>query len=69
MVNPGTYKVVNVKGGTALDLSGGDNRSIIGFNVHGQGNQQVCPSPVIDKSCFDRDLCSGKSVDRMETMK
>jgi len=40
MVNPGTYTIKNVKGGTALDLSGGDNRSIIGFSFHGQGNQQ-----------------------------
>ena len=40
-MQPGVYKVVNVKGGTAMDLSGGDNKSIIGFTVHGQGNQQV----------------------------
>ncbi|EJC99403.1 ricin B-like lectin, partial [Fomitiporia mediterranea MF3/22] len=39
-IAPGTYKIVNAKGGTALDLSGGDNRTIIGFTVHGQANQQ-----------------------------
>ena len=37
----GNYTIVNAKSGTALDLSGGDNRSIIGYNPHGQGNQQV----------------------------
>ena len=40
-IQPGIYKIVNVKGGTALDLSGGDNRTIMGFTVHGGGNQQV----------------------------
>ncbi|TFY75514.1 hypothetical protein EWM64_g8499 [Hericium alpestre] len=36
----GTYTIRNVKSETALDLSGGDNASIIGFNFHGGGNQQ-----------------------------
>ena len=40
-IEPGIYTITNVKSGTALDLSGGDNRSIIGFTVHKQGNQQV----------------------------
>ena len=40
----GIYTITNVKSGTALDLSGGDNRSIIGFDFHGQGNQQVSNS-------------------------
>ncbi|KII84906.1 carbohydrate-binding module family 13 protein [Plicaturopsis crispa FD-325 SS-3] len=35
-----TYVLTNVKGGTALDLSGGDNKSLIGFQNHGGGNQQ-----------------------------
>ncbi|KAI9566642.1 carbohydrate-binding module family 13 protein [Boletus coccyginus] len=34
------YALINVKGGTALDLSGGDNRSIIGFPYHGGPNQE-----------------------------
>ena len=38
---PGVYSLVNAKGGTALDLSGGDNKSIIGFPVHDGTNQQV----------------------------
>ena len=36
-----TYTRINVKSQTALDLSGGDGKSIIGFGFHGQGNQQV----------------------------
>jgi hypothetical protein len=40
-IEDGIYTITNVKSGTALDLSGGDNKSIIGFTVHGQGNQQV----------------------------
>ncbi|KAH8109618.1 ricin B lectin domain-containing protein [Phellopilus nigrolimitatus] len=39
-IDPGTYTFVNGVANSALDLSGGDSRSIIGFNVHGQGNQQ-----------------------------
>ncbi|KAH7925979.1 carbohydrate-binding module family 13 protein [Leucogyrophana mollusca] len=35
-----TYKLINVKGGTALDLSGGDNRSIIGYGFHNGPNQE-----------------------------
>ncbi|EIM84727.1 ricin B-like lectin [Stereum hirsutum FP-91666 SS1] len=34
------YTLVNAMSGTALDLSGGDNTSIIGFNFHGGGNQK-----------------------------
>ncbi|KAI9566641.1 carbohydrate-binding module family 13 protein [Boletus coccyginus] len=34
------YALINVKGGTALDLSGGDNRSIIGYPFHGGPNQE-----------------------------
>jgi hypothetical protein len=36
-----TYKLVNAKGGTCIDLSGTDNNSIIGYNYHGGGNQRV----------------------------
>ncbi|EPQ52998.1 ricin B-like lectin [Gloeophyllum trabeum ATCC 11539] len=35
-----TYKIVNVMGGTCMDLSGGDNKSIIGFDYHDGGNQK-----------------------------
>ncbi|QRW00932.1 ricin-type beta-trefoil lectin domain protein [Ceratobasidium sp. AG-Ba] len=37
---PGTYVLTNVKAGAAMDLSGGDNQSIIAFNRHGGPNQQ-----------------------------
>ncbi|KDQ49770.1 hypothetical protein JAAARDRAFT_42609 [Jaapia argillacea MUCL 33604] len=39
----GVYVLANVKCGTALDLSGADNKSIIGFPQHGGENQQVSP--------------------------
>ncbi|RDB22017.1 hypothetical protein Hypma_010816 [Hypsizygus marmoreus] len=35
-----TYKITNAKSGTVVDLSGQDNRSIIGFPSHGGTNQQ-----------------------------
>ncbi|KDQ49765.1 carbohydrate-binding module family 13 protein [Jaapia argillacea MUCL 33604] len=34
------YDISNVLGGTSLDLSGGDNRSIIGYGFHGGPNQK-----------------------------
>ncbi|KAF7986859.1 hypothetical protein HWV62_12586 [Athelia sp. TMB] len=41
MLASGTsYKITNVKGGTVLDLSGGDNKSIIGYNDHDGSNQR-----------------------------
>ncbi|KAF8968472.1 ricin B-like lectin [Flammula alnicola] len=40
-VNSGsTYVITNVKAGTAMDLSAGDNTSVIGWPVHGAANQQ-----------------------------
>jgi len=35
-----TYKITNVKSGTVVDLSGEDNKSIIGYPYHGGKNQQ-----------------------------
>ncbi|KAL4066332.1 carbohydrate-binding module family 13 protein [Scleroderma yunnanense] len=35
----GIYALINDKGGTCLDLSGGDNRSIIGYPFHNGPNQ------------------------------
>ncbi|KAF7986846.1 hypothetical protein HWV62_12560 [Athelia sp. TMB] len=41
MLASGTsYKITNVKGGTVLDLSGGDNKSIIGYSDHDGSNQR-----------------------------
>ncbi|OAX32521.1 carbohydrate-binding module family 13 protein [Rhizopogon vinicolor AM-OR11-026] len=34
-----TYTLTNCRGGTVLDLSGADNRSIIGFYANGGSNQ------------------------------
>ncbi|THH06417.1 hypothetical protein EW145_g4110 [Phellinidium pouzarii] len=45
-IEPGMYKLINVLGNVALDLSGGDGKSIIAFTTHGQGNQQwIISSP------------------------
>ncbi|KAF9467502.1 carbohydrate-binding module family 13 protein [Collybia nuda] len=35
-----TYKITNVKAGTALDLSGTDNSSVIGWTSHDGANQK-----------------------------
>ncbi|KAI1793804.1 ricin B lectin domain-containing protein [Ganoderma leucocontextum] len=41
MVESGrTYKLVNAKAGTVLDLSGADNRQTIGYGYHGGDNQK-----------------------------
>ncbi|PCH34833.1 carbohydrate-binding module family 13 protein [Wolfiporia cocos MD-104 SS10] len=37
---PGTYVLLNARGGTALDLSGADQRTLIGFPAHMGQNQQ-----------------------------
>ena len=36
-----TYFIINKKANTAFDLSGKDQRSIIGFGFHGGPNQKV----------------------------
>lgn len=35
-----TYTITNAKSGTVMDLSGLDNRSVIGFPAHGGPNQK-----------------------------
>ncbi|KAJ7437864.1 ricin B-like lectin [Mycena galericulata] len=35
----GTYRILNAKAETAMDLSGGDNKSIIGYPYHNGENQ------------------------------
>lgn len=37
------YSLVNARSGTAVDLSGADSKSIIGYPSHSGKNQQVCP--------------------------
>ncbi|KAG2029797.1 hypothetical protein BDR03DRAFT_841255, partial [Suillus americanus] len=37
--NQHTYSLKNYQGGTAVDLSSGDDYSIIGFGPHGGSNQ------------------------------
>lgn len=36
----GIYRLVNAKAGNVVDLSGGDNTSIIGYDWHGGDNQK-----------------------------
>ncbi|KAF8797635.1 ricin B-like lectin [Phlegmacium glaucopus] len=38
------YIITNHKGGTVIDLSGADNKSIIGYTRHGGENQQWEPT-------------------------
>ncbi len=40
MWTPGTYVLLNARGGTAMDLHGGDNTNVIGYPMHGAQNQQ-----------------------------
>ncbi|KAF7760721.1 hypothetical protein Agabi119p4_10130 [Agaricus bisporus var. burnettii] len=40
VVSGQSYRITNVKAGNALDLSGVDDRSIIGYPYHGGMNQQ-----------------------------
>ena len=37
----GVYKLINAQAGNCVDLSGGDNTSVIGFDYHGGENQKV----------------------------
>ena len=37
---PGTYVLLNARGGTAMDLSGADHKTVIGYPMHGGPNQQ-----------------------------
>jgi hypothetical protein len=36
------YKIISVETGFVVDLSGVDNKSIIGWHDHGRDNQKVC---------------------------
>lgn len=38
---PGTYVLLNARSGTAVDMSGMDNKTLIGYPMHGGPNQQV----------------------------
>lgn len=47
IINGQVYFIVNKKSGTAFDLSGEDERSIIGFRLHRGDNQKVRRSTAI----------------------
>ena len=56
MVQSGrTYKLVNEKAGTVLDLFGADNRQTIGYDYHGGDNQKVRDRPYTlhERRCLD----------------
>jgi len=56
----GRYTATDVRRGMALDLSGGDHRSLIAYGFHGQENQQwefrPCGAGFIIGSVFKSDL-------------
>ena len=41
LVPGGAYRFVNAKAGNVMDLSGGDNMSVIGYDWHDGDNQKV----------------------------
>src|SRR5205809_1119348 len=43
-IEPGTYKIINGKSGTALTVLDGDGRDLVCWQVHGRINQQVSPT-------------------------
>lgn len=49
---PSVYSLVNMQSGTGLDLSGADDRSLIGFPLHNGKNQQVRSSTLFPVSCI-----------------
>ncbi|KAF7986861.1 hypothetical protein HWV62_12590 [Athelia sp. TMB] len=56
------YKFTNVKGGTILDLSGGDNRSLIGYEDHGGDNQRWILENGNDNQWFIKNAQSGQYI-------
>jgi hypothetical protein len=54
-----TYKIVNAKAGTALDVSGTDGRTVSGWTFHGSENQRVRPPATPD--CTPRRLTRAHS--------
>ncbi|KAI0942693.1 hypothetical protein AcW1_003256 [Taiwanofungus camphoratus] len=74
--SPGTYVLLNAKSGTALDLSGANQRALIGFPVHMGQNQQwefipsgrgyairsACPSMCGLYLTIDSSLCEHAAI-------
>ncbi|KAI0263604.1 ricin B lectin domain-containing protein [Gloeopeniophorella convolvens] len=61
-LTPGLYKLTNAKSGTVFDLSGGDNRSIIGYDYHGGENQKWQLEQQTDGQWLIRSAGSGKYI-------
>ncbi|KAJ3792818.1 hypothetical protein GGU11DRAFT_466616 [Lentinula aff. detonsa] len=45
-LKPGTYRLINLQSHTALDLSEGDGRTLIGWTQHNKPNQQFIFTPL-----------------------
>ena len=62
-----TYFILNKKGSTALDLSGMDKKSVLGFGFHGGNNQKVrytvtprCLSAILDLILISVEDCQAR---------
>jgi hypothetical protein len=44
-IEPGVYEIKNDLLGTTVDFNEVDRKSVVAFQYHGKGNQQVSPSP------------------------
>ena len=44
-IEPGVYEIKNDLLGTTVDLNEIDRKSVVGFQYHGKGNQQVSEGP------------------------
>ncbi|KAI0263606.1 hypothetical protein BC834DRAFT_844475 [Gloeopeniophorella convolvens] len=61
-LSPGQYKLTNAKSETTFDLSGGDNRSIIGYSFHDGENQKWQFEQQSDGQWLIRSAGSGKYI-------
>ncbi|KAI0270586.1 carbohydrate-binding module family 13 protein [Gloeopeniophorella convolvens] len=61
-LTPGIYVLTNAKSDTTFDLSGGDNRSVIGYSYHGGDNQKWILIQVSDGQWLIRNVGDGKSL-------
>jgi len=44
-IEPGVYEIKNDVLGATVDFNEADRKSVVGYQYHGGGNQQVSPSP------------------------
>lgn len=60
----GTFKLVNARAGTVLDLSRRDHRQVVGYGSHGGDNQKVrgCPYTLHERCSRDTELTCATDV-------